>query len=248
MKPRSNIVKESFSSEILYQDQALLQKCCLYQRWLQRSMLAFEVNEVRFLTSLIVQREGLPHVLFLQIEVKAKHSVGGEFTNTLFLRGEAVGVLVVLNCLDKKYTLLVEQPRLGPGVKWCAEIPAGMLDNNENVVEVAIKELKEETGLDVKSNEVKPLQMNGLSGSESFSVSVGASDERIHLYYIERSLSTSELNELEGQIHGCAQENETIRLSVCVFEDAPKRMTDGKSLQAWMRYKLLGKSTDVIKN
>lgn len=69
-----------------------------------------------------------------------------------FLRGNAVCIFVALFCEDgSTYSLLVQQPRVPIGQVSCLELPAGMVDDdNESVTGIAVKEMEEECGIKVK--------------------------------------------------------------------------------------------------
>jgi ADP-sugar diphosphatase len=69
-----------------------------------------------------------------------------------FLRGNAVAIFFALYCEDGQvYSLLVDQPRIPIGRVSCLEIPAGMIDNeNESIAGIAVKEMEEECGIKIK--------------------------------------------------------------------------------------------------
>lgn len=70
-----------------------------------------------------------------------------EVPGIVFLRGGAVGVLVILDCEGEEYTILTKQARVPIGDSQLPEIPAGMLDGSGNFKGVAASELEEEVGL-----------------------------------------------------------------------------------------------------
>ena len=76
-------------------------------------------------------------------------------SNITFIRGNSVAILILVKVLsnnkvqEKEYVLLCEQHRLPIGKK-AREIPAGMMDAEGNIVSVVLKEVKEETGFDIK--------------------------------------------------------------------------------------------------
>ena len=92
----------------------------------------------------------------------------------LFQRGDAVGVLLY----DPRHQLvgLVEQFR--PGAlneqhgPWQYELVAGMMNVNEEPEQVAVRELQEETGLEVEK--LLPIC--------DYLVSAGGTDEKMHLF------------------------------------------------------------------
>ena len=71
-----------------------------------------------------------PRVGFLKFRSTAKVNAGGEkgvitVPGIVFMRGGAVGVLVILECDGKEYTLLTNQARVPIGHHALPEIPAG---------------------------------------------------------------------------------------------------------------------------
>jgi len=79
---------------------------------------------------------------------------GKPIPGIVFMRGGAVGVLVVLVCEEQRWALCVRQPRLPAGKADFLEIPAGMLDGSGHFSGVAAKELSEETGIDIADDEL----------------------------------------------------------------------------------------------
>merc|ERR1719324_1061144 len=101
------------------------------------------------------------------------------------MRGGSVAVLVILHHGDRRFTLTVRQPRVPVCLANIAEIPAGMLDGDGNFAGVAAKEMKEETGMELKQSDL--IDMTELTyGNEvpGMFPSCGGSDEfnRIFLY------------------------------------------------------------------
>ena len=72
----------------------------------------------------------------------------------VLVRGDAVGVLVVLRAEGKPYLLLVRQPRFAISEPESLEMPAGILDWSSDFRKVALSELKEEAMIDAKDEEL----------------------------------------------------------------------------------------------
>lgn len=127
----------------------------------------------------------------------------------IFMRGDSVAILVVLSCGRQRYALMVRQPRLATGELSFLEMPAGMLDGSNDVVGVAVKEALEELGEDfvLKRKDLHLLH-------RPVYLSCGASDERIHLYYHERSVTRAMMASLRGRTTGCITERERITLDI----------------------------------
>jgi 8-oxo-dGTP pyrophosphatase MutT (NUDIX family) len=132
-------------------------------------------------------------------------------SNITFIRGNSVAILILVKVLsnnkaqEKEYVLLCEQHRLPIGKK-AREIPAGMMDSEGNIVSVVLKEVREETGFDIKHTD----QLQNLG---SYYASPGGSDEEIHLFAWTTVISGLGFEEKQKKMFGCTEENEEIKLS-----------------------------------
>jgi ADP-sugar diphosphatase len=131
-------------------------------------------------------------------------------SNIVFIRGNSVAVLIIVKVLgksvlqDKKYVLLCEQMRASMGKK-VKEICAGMTDAEGNIMSVALKEVQEETGIQIKHiEELWPLG--------TIMPSPGACDELIYLYAYQTVMSSKEFEEKQQKLYGNAEEHEEIQL------------------------------------
>ena len=150
-----------------------------------------------------------------------------------FERGDSVAAVV--HRIDKDAVVLTEQFRYsayrnGPG--WIREIPAGMVAarEGEDAVTALQRELLEEIGYGVLD-----LQPIG-----SFYPSVGASSERVHLYYVS---VTGDQRVAAGG--GCVEAGEDIRRIELPLEEAFRQLDAGELVDAkaiiglqWLRSKL----------
>ena len=152
----------------------------------------------------------LKHKLFSQKQ-------SNTFTREIFERGDAVVVMLYDPLKDS--VLLLEQFR--PGVlranvtPWMLEFIAGMFDDNESPIDVAIREAKEEANIDLTPDSIKPIM-------EYFS-SPGGTSECIYLYWA--TFDSSDIS--SGSIHGLAHENEDM-LHVVSRIEALALLTEGK--------------------
>ena len=134
-----------------------------------------------------------------------------------FIRGNSVAILILVKVLgksrqlDKEYVLLCEQHRLPIGKK-AKEIPAGMMDADGNIISVVLKEVKEETGFDIK-------HAAELINLGSYFASPGGSDEEIKLFAWQTAISEKDFEEKQQRIYGLAEENEEIKLSFVELEE-----------------------------
>jgi len=145
----------------------------------------------------------------------------------VFERGDAVVVLPFDAKLDK--VLLIEQFRPGAlrasassesASPWQLEFIAGMFGKNEQPLEVAIREAKEEANIIISANNLTPI-MQYLS-------SPGGMSECIHLYL---ALIDSEQVDV-GSVHGLEEENEDILLHLVDRQEALQLLAQGKITNA----------------
>lgn len=124
-----------------------------------------------------------------------------------FIRGNSVAILILVNIIgqNKQYVLLCEQHRLPIGKK-AKEIVAGMMDAEGNIISVVLKEVKEETGFDIK-------HVSELRALGSYYASPGGSDEEIRLFAWTKTITAAEFEEKQKKVFGLAEENEEIKLS-----------------------------------
>ncbi len=132
----------------------------------------------------------------------------------LFERGHAVAVLPYDPKRDQ--IILIEQIRVGAMAAdlspWQFEIVAGMIENNEAPESVAVRETKEEAGLNIEK----------LVPISRYLSSSGACSETIQLY-----LGIVDANLGEG-IHGLIEENEDILVHRVSRETAMQWLKEGK--------------------
>lgn len=185
-------------------------------------MLKFD-NEQVSVHSVVTKYQGF----FKMNEYSLQHKLfSGEqskiFTREIFERGDAVVVMPYDAKLDK--VLLIEQFRpgalRGDDSPWLLEFIAGMFDENETPIEVAIREAKEETNLTIFPNDLVPI-MQYLS-------SPGGMSERIHLYLAH--FDSDQIT--DGAIHGLPEENEDILLHLVSRSCALDLLAQGKITNA----------------
>lgn len=130
------------------------------------------------------------------------------------------GAVAVIPVTDDNKILLVEQFRK-PLEKSLLEIPAGKLDDNENPLAAAVRELEEETGYTTRE----------LSFVTSFYTSPGFADELIHIYI------TDKLIKLDNPPAG--DEDEFVEVHELTLEEAKQYVIEEKIHDAKTNYAIL---------
>lgn len=185
-----------------------------FQDWLASVSDRFVVKSVKFQS---VDMFGPVKVGFIKFIADVTDTNDKFVPGIVFMRGGAVGMLPVLNCNGKKYTILTVQPRTATGRFDFVEIPAGMLDGSGNFGGVAAKELDEELGVKISQDELIDLtEFAGYPGG-SF-VSPGGTDETLRLFAYEKDVTEEELASYEGKCTGLIEEGEQITLKIVELE------------------------------
>lgn len=124
-------------------------------------------------------------------------------------------VSVLLFDPDNNAVVMVEQFRIGAielADSWLLENPAGYVEQGESSEDVAVREVREETGCEVTA----------LTHICEFLVSPGISNERIDLYCGRVDSSKA------AGIHGLDHEGEDIRVEVLTLEKARDELYSGR--------------------
>lgn len=171
-----------------------------------------------------------PKVGFIKFKADVVDGNSKFLPGIVFMRGGSVGILPVLSCGGKQYTVLTVQPRLATGRFDFEEIPAGMLDGSGNFGGVAAKELKEE--LQITITEAELIDLSTPAGHDrGFFVSPGATDETIRLFCFRKEVTAEELASINGRCTGVLDEGEQITLKIVPL-DALWSNPDGKTIVA----------------
>ena len=165
-------------------------------------------TETVFLGFFRVLRYRLRHRLF-------NGSWSSTMQRELFARGDSVGILLY----DPRRDLiaLARQFRIGclqDDDAWPWEVVAGMVKPGERACEVAVREVAEETGLELNNDQLLPITR--------YYSSPGGSDERLQLYCGLCDLPDS----IEGT-YGLPEEHEDIRISLFATPTLFSAMLDG---------------------
>lgn len=202
-----------------------------FQNWLaQVDTSKFSVRSVHFQS---VDMFG-PKVGFIKFKADVVDKAGKFIPGIVFMRGGSVGILAVLTCKGKKYSVMTVQPRVPTGRFDFVEIPAGMLDGSGNFAGVAAKELEEELGIKISQNDLTDL--GGLAGcSQGVYLSPGASDETLRFFSFTREVTEEEMAAMNGKCTGLISEGEQITLKIVPLDDLIT-VADAKTIIAYALY------------
>lgn len=150
---------------------------------------------------------------------------------------------------DEKYVILTLQPRIPAGSLSLAELPAGMLDDTGTFAGGAAKEIEEETGLAVPTNELIDMTELALSSPTSDDEehlqkgvypSPGGCDEFVPIFLWQKRIPREQMKEWQGKLTGLRDHGEKITLILCPLEEV-WRQRDAKILSGWALYEGLRK-------
>lgn len=171
-----------------------------------------------------------PRPGFIHVKSTIMDQEGNRIPGCATLRGDAVGILLILHTEKTTYTVLVEQGR-SPVGQIIFEIPAGSLDKNMSPLTTALTEIKEEVdpNLEFREEDLKILY-------EGYA-SPGGSDENITIVSAEVSVTQDYIDELNGALTGADNEDEHIKVHVVELDKLPEMVKDLKSMLAYMLFK-----------
>jgi len=167
----------------------------------------------------------------------------------MFMRGPAVAILVILIQNEPsftKYSVVTKQVRMPVGIDDFREIPAGVVDKNNDVTVQAKTELWEETGLSINPNELfdltslfenvrHPSDITSDLKYEGMYPSPGGSDEYIRLYLYQAKLDKDVIVQMPGVITGSGSK-EIITLEVVKLDELWRKTPEAKVLSALYLY------------
>ena len=164
----------------------------------------------------------------------------------VFMRGGAVAMLPVYivegdKGTKKKYTVLTKQARVPAGIADFLEIPAGMMDNDDNFAGVASKEIAEELGLVIPARHLFDLTSVVLNPEfPGMYPSAGGCDEFLRFFLYEHPIKEAEFlvlkQDLEERVLGNASEGESITLRIVELDQLIYTAPDMKALSALALY------------
>lgn len=169
---------------------------------------------------------------------------------SVFFRGPSVAMLFFLvpeDNPDERYVVMTVQPRIAAGSLSFVEIPAGMVDEKDEFVGTAAKEIREELGIIIAkkdliclSDMVHPSQPEGQDQEDlppAMFPSSGACDEYIKIFMYEQKVPREQLDEWRGKQTGLRDKGEKISLRLIPYCDLWKEgAKDAKALSAIALY------------
>ncbi len=200
-----------------------------YKRWIAD----LEKNKIELINveELSTVRKPNGEVLFSMIRLDARAADGQKLLPIAFIRGHFVSVLTILTAAEsgERYLLLVRQRRVSTG-DWFYEHPAGMCDSESDPAKVALKEVAEETGLQLTLSQLVALNQ------EPYYTSPGVSDEGGYFFYCELTLPAAEIASFQEKNRGDNTENEYIITCAVPIKEAIGLLKNVASLANWYLY------------
>lgn len=162
-----------------------------------------------------------------------------------FLRGASVDILTVLHTpgfSGQPHVVMVEQPRIPVGRNVISN-PAGMIDSGESPAAALLRELAEETGIDIEWGAPIPLNLYLCHTNEPMLTSPGGTDEEVIFYAVIGQIELDDLLRLNDKAAGLAEEGESTRLRIIPFKDVLPRLAqagrpDMKTVLSYHGYRL----------
>lgn len=194
----------------------LLKKSYKYKNWTQKmTSEGFKFVKENIYAVLSRNGRGL-FTAFLDYELKMPD--GENCPRQILLKGDSAIVIPLFHCTEDNqyYTLFVEQRRIGMGGEHSLEFPGGMVDEGQTPQETALKELREELGIQVQMDELSLLFPSPLY------VCTSMLDERIYFYYFEKEMALKEIMLFDGKHSGVDVENEFLTIRCKKISEAWK--------------------------
>ncbi|KAL8114514.1 hypothetical protein AgCh_021393 [Apium graveolens] len=216
----------------------------LFQQWLKniQTESGLLVNGDMSLKEVLIQGVDMfgKRVGFLKFKADIiDKETGSKVPGIVFARGPAVAVLILLDSEGKTYAVLTEQVRVPVG-KLILELPAGMLDDDKgDVVGTAVREVEEETGIQLNLDDMVDLTsfLDSSTGCTVFP-SPGGCDEGISLFLYRGNVSKETITQLQGKTTGLREHGELIKVHVVPYEKLWRSTADAKALMAIALYEM----------
>ncbi|MCS7074391.1 MAG: NUDIX hydrolase [Bacteroidia bacterium] len=206
-----------------------LENSLKYQQW--HKTLTQNGVTVQSIQELYSIRKKNGEILFSLIQIDAKDNTGTPLLPVVLLRGHFVSVLTCMIDQEtgQRYLLLVKQIRVANG-QITYEHPAGMCDNETDPWEVAIKEVKEETGLTVSKEQLV------LLNDKLYYSSPGLLDEGGYFFACEIVTNLDFINQFQNKQTGAAGESEFIETCLIPYEEVLTYMNNSNAVLNYYLY------------
>lgn len=195
-------------------------------------------------------------ILFMKMFATVTNDANEWLPGVVFLRGGSVAVLMILrpsDTRDERLVIMTEQPRIAAGSLQFMEIPAGMLDDEDNFAGVAAREIKEEVGIELKGSDLVDMTKLAVKDYKTpenlrsaMYPSPGGCDEFISIFLWEREMDRLQIENLKDRLTGERTKQEKIIVRLLDY----KRLLevgarDGKTLAAWSLYEYLKRTGEI---
>jgi len=210
------------------QDLKHIQNSKKFQKWYKELCDNYGSENVEKIEIEYVKRFSSGDIGFIVLDATIKCK-GQKVPGVVFVRGESCGILIVLHCEGKRFTLLTKQPRVPVG-RDILEIAAGTVDDGE-VKGTAVREIEEETGMKIQEQDLVKLS------HETLYTSPGGTDEQMTLFLYEKNITKEEMKKLDRVESGLRDHGELIELRVLpIDQNLYTNVRDMKSLLALYMY------------
>jgi 8-oxo-dGTP pyrophosphatase MutT (NUDIX family) len=166
------------------------------------------------------------------IKMDAVTSEGQKVLPIALLRGNFVSVCTALveEETGKEFFLLVAQRRVADGAVHY-EHPAGMMDSETDPYNVAVKEVEEETGLEISRGDLQ------LFNEELWYSSPGLLDEGGYFFGVRITLPAETIRSYHGKSAGDGGEHEFIQTYIATYEESMRLIKNTNGLLNAMLFK-----------
>lgn len=215
-----------------------LQESRKFSLW--RNALTDHGNTVRHVEELHSIRKRNGEILFSLVKIDAESPEGNPLLPIALLRGHFVSVVTCLidQASGERYFLLVRQRRVANGALFY-EHPAGMMDSDTDPAEVAMTEVYEETGMQIKREDLQPLNQ------APYYSSPGLIDEGGYFFACELEMDRAEIMQYHEQSHGHGGEGEFIQTVVATEAECFQLIRNTNGVLGLYLYKdFLAQKTD----
>lgn len=206
------------SEGVSVQELDLAAKSVLLQNFVDSIHDGYQVKNICILSVTTRPSQNGKEVLFLKIASTYTDLDGHEITRVAFLRGGAVFIIVTLKYEGIEHILTVKQSRFPAGGD-LVELPAGMLDGSDDYVSMALKELKEELGMECNAHNLIDLNMVTSKAPRLYSTPGGSDEFAKYYLYDLGDLSVREFASFVDRKTGCANESEFITVNPMTWDN-----------------------------